>query len=218
MIHGFVDAIVRLLHSTNMSEWLIVLLISFMPIAESRLGIPIGMRLGLSPEQSWLFAFVGSSLATPIVLILLVPLINKLARSKGISAIAKVFAEVFEKNADKLTKAQCQQKQQRQSIVTLRKMLAVCIFVALPGPMTGVWGGAAVASIIKLTYVKALFSVIAGNLIASLLVLAFADFFIIFIDYIIFALIALAVLSVLWLIFKLARKALFTKRRIRPKL
>jgi uncharacterized membrane protein len=206
MIQIFVNGIVQLLKATNMSNWLIVVMISFLPFSESRLGIPIGIRLGLSHFQSFVFAFVGSSLAIPCVLIFCVPLIDKLANSRRLSKIANFFRGDLQDKANKLTAS----KPLTKRTIT-KKMLAVSIFVALPGPLTGVWAGSAVASLLRLNFACSLISVVVGNLIASLLVLIFSDIFAQYIDLVIFALLALTVLAVLAMLFRMVKK-LFTKK------
>ncbi|MCL1944472.1 MAG: small multi-drug export protein [Firmicutes bacterium] len=210
MIHAFVEVLVQFLKATKMSNWLITMMISFLPIAELRLGIPIGMRLGLDNFQAWLFSFVGSSMAAPIVLICFVPILDKMSQTKGFTAISSIFTGIFSTHAQKLEKNKQEQKPKSQ----LKRCIAVVLFVAMPGPMTGVWGGAAVACLLKLDFFKSVISVVLGNLIASLLVLAFSDMFDIFLDYIIVALLILAAISILTLIFKFIKKVLRIKTKV----
>ena len=81
-------------------------------------------------------------------------------------------------------------------------MLGVFVFVAIPLPLTGVWTGSAVASIVKLPYGKAVASVIGGNLVASLIILLLCRFFNAYINYIILALAIIAIVVVIALIVK----------------
>ena len=61
-------------------------------------------------------------------------------------------------------------KKNAQKKSDLRKMLGVFAFVAVPLPLTGVWTGSAVAALTRLSYPKALASVVAGNLVATCLI------------------------------------------------
>ncbi|MDE7464333.1 MAG: small multi-drug export protein, partial [Clostridiales bacterium] len=85
----------------------------------------------------------------------------------------------------------------------LEKMGGTALFVAVPIPLTGVWTGSAVASIVKIGFFKALVSVIVGNAVAcgimALLSWAFAPY----IDYITIAFAVLALCVVVFLIVKL---------------
>jgi uncharacterized membrane protein len=202
MIHTFVDTIVELLKSTNMSNWLITMLVSFLPMAELRLGIPIGMRLGLSNLQSWLFAFVGSSLAVPVVLICFAPLLDKLGHNSKLSNISRSLTTRLQSKANKVDPNQLDHKHK----TPIKRMLAVTIFVALPGPLTGVWGGSAVASLLKLSFWSSLISVVVGNLIASLLVFLLSDALDIFLDYFIVGVLILISIGILNYAFKLCRR------------
>lgn len=197
-----------------MSTWLIITLISFLPIAECRLGLPLGIKMGLTTTQAWVFSFVGSSLAAPIVILFFMPLLGKMAKTKSLGFIAKYFNETFDSHAKKLDdknqkNLNVQKRPKKKS--TPKRMLAVTIFVALPGPLTGVWGGAAVASLLRLSFTKGVISVVLGNLIASVLVLIFSDFFNAFLDYLIFALLVLAAISIIIIIVKIVKK-LFIKK------
>lgn len=208
MVHAFVDIIVGFLQSTRMSNWLITMIVSFLPIAELRLGIPIGMRLGLSSTQSWIFAFIGSSMAAPVVILCFMPILKKMMASKSFSKIGDFFTNFFDSHAKKLENP----KDNNKKKTPFKRMLAVTIFVALPGPLTGVWGGAAVANLLKLSFWKSVISVIIGNLIASLLVLAFSDLFEVFLDYIIVLMLVLAAFSILALIYKIVKKCFFNRK------
>lgn len=212
MIQLMIESILNLLQKTRFSNWFIVMILSFLPIVESRLGLPIALRLGMSPASGWFFSFLGSSLAAPFVLLLFAPVVAKIQKSmhqkktgffdKIFSKHAKEISDKLEQNRDTTNDKQKQEKTDR------KKMLAVITFVAIPGPMTGVWGASVVSSILKLSYVKSIVSVTIGNLLASLLVLLFAELFYNIIDYIILAVIIMFILSAISLVIKfvVARK------------
>lgn len=183
---------------------IVTTLIAILPIVEARLAIPIGLGLGMGYLKSWAFAFIGSSLIVPLLLLVLIPFVKWLAKTKLFHKLGTVIYEKFENksksvgNADDDGEVSPEIKRKRD----LKKMLGVFVFVAIPLPLTGVWTGSAVASIVKLPYGKAVASVIAGNLAASLIILLLCRFFADYINYIILALAVIAVVVVLALIIK----------------
>ncbi|MCL2599080.1 MAG: small multi-drug export protein [Firmicutes bacterium] len=211
--------ITTLLQKTGLSNWLIVSILSFLPIVESRLGIPIGIKLGLSPLASWLFAFIGSSLAAPFVLLLFAPIVQQLKKSAK-SKKTSFLDLMMQKHADKITHDIDTQNLLTQKTPHKRtqrkKVLAVIAFVAIPGPMTGVWGASIVCNLLKLSYARSILAVTLGNLIASLSVLLFAKLFANILDYIIFAVLVLLVLSLISLLVKYIHKKVKTPAPILP--
>lgn len=183
---------------------IVTTLIAILPIVEARLAIPIGLGLGMGYIKSWLFAFVGSSLIVPLLLLVLIPFVKWLAKTKLFHKLGEVVYEKFESKsksvgeADEDGEVPPEIRRKRD----LKKMLGVFVFVAIPLPLTGVWTGSAVASIVKLPYGKAVASVIAGNLVASLIILLLCRFFNAYINYIILALALIAIVVVLVLIVK----------------
>lgn len=183
---------------------IVTTLIAILPIVEARLAIPIGLGLGMGYIKSWLFAFVGSSLIVPLLLLVLIPFVKWLAKTKLFHKLGEVVYEKFESKSKSVGEADedGEVPPEIRCKRDLKKMLGVFVFVAIPLPLTGVWTGSAVASIVKLPYGKAVASVIAGNLVASLIILLLCRFFNAYINYIILALALIAIVVVLVLIVK----------------
>ena len=85
----------------------------------------------------------------------------------------------------------------------LKKMLGVFVFVAIPLPLTGVWTGCAVASILGLKYWKAVVAVISGNLVASAIILLLCALFAPYVSVITTVLGIIAITIVIMLIVKM---------------
>ena len=191
---------------------LAVILLSIIPIAEARFAIPFGMSagMGLSPLEAFGYAFLGSSLIAPILLIVFIPIINALSRTKLFSKLGKFLYDKFEKKSRSLKDSQQAEQntaevggKNKKFAVTksdVKKMGGVALFVAVPLPLTGVWTGSAVASILKIGFVKSLIGVIAGNAVAcGIITYLFKDY----VTWITLAFFIIAVLVVLFLIIKL---------------
>ncbi|MBE5731088.1 MAG: hypothetical protein E7350_03980 [Clostridiales bacterium] len=157
-MNGLIDKIFEHLLSSGIDMRVVVIMVALLPIAEARLAIPMAIKCGLSPFSAFLCGFIGSSLAVPVLLLVLIPLIKKLACSKLFKKIGEGALERFNDKA--------------QSIVgsDAKKLLGTAAFVAIPLPLTGVWTGSAVASILALPYLKSLIAVTLGNLVASIIV------------------------------------------------
>lgn len=204
MTDKIIQTVLDFLNSVFVYPEIVTTLIAILPIVEARLAIPIGLGLGMGYIKSWLFAFVGSSLIVPLLLLVLIPFVKWLAKTKLFHKLGEVVYEKFESKsksvgeADEDGEVPPEIRRKRD----LKKMLGVFVFVAIPLPLTGVWTGSAVASIVKLPYGKAVASVIAGNLVASLIILLLCRFFNAYINYIILALALIAIVAVLVLIVK----------------
>lgn len=201
MFDGIIEATQDFLLKAFGDPRVVVVLIAILPIVEARLAIPIAVGYGLGYFESWAWSFLGSSLIVPILLLVLIPFIRWLSRTRVFKKLGTVLYEKFEKKAAGV--GQAEQPEAADSAPKKnsdwKKMLGVFAFVAIPLPLTGVWTGSAVASILKLKYPKAVLSVIAGNLTASGIIILLTVFFSKYVNYIIagFAIIALVVVVVL---------------------
>ncbi len=134
-----------------------VIICSMIPIIELRGGIPLGMALGLPWWQSFLFAVIGNMLPVPFILLFINKFIGWMSRSKVkfFNKIGNWLVNKAEKNRGKIEKY---------------SFFGVCLFVAVPLPVTGAWTGSLVASTIGMKFWKALLSCFLGVLIAATVV------------------------------------------------
>ncbi|MCH5162931.1 MAG: small multi-drug export protein [Clostridiales bacterium] len=205
----FVNSIARAMESSLGAE-LTVFLLSMIPIAEARFAIPFGITMGMNPFEAFGWAFLGTTVITPLLLLILIPIINALSRTKFFSKIGKFLYDKFEKKSKSITESDNQDGQnvgathkKKLSKKELEKMGGTALFVAVPIPLTGVWTGSAVASIVKLGFLKGLISVAVGNAVAcsiiTLICWAFAEY----VTYITIAFAVIAICVVIFLIVKL---------------
>lgn len=186
---------------------LAVMLLSIIPIAEARFAIPFGISMGLSPMEAFGWAFLGSSLIAPILLIVFIPIINALSKTKFFSKIGKFLYDKFEKKSRSLadTVQDGVADEAKKPFITksdLKKMGGTALFVAIPLPLTGVWTGSAVASILKIGFVKSLIGVVLGNAVACGIITLISFLFRDYVNYITLAFFIIAVTVVLVLIIK----------------
>lgn len=140
-------------------EELCVLFCSLLPIIELRGAIPIGFAFGLPLWQTYLFSVIGNMLPVPFILLFIKKIIEWMSGSKVrfFNKIANFLLSKADKNREKI---------ERYSF------WGVCIFVAIPLPVTGAWTGSLVAAVIGMKFWKAFFSTLFGVMIAGVIVSA----------------------------------------------
>lgn len=212
-MNEFVQSIADAMNA-SLGAPLSVFLLSIIPIAEARFAIPFGMSMGLSPFTSFGWAFLGSSLMAPILLLIFIPVINALSRTKFFSKIGKFLYDKFEKKSRSLSEPDKSEDEiaeaesgarKRKALLTkrdLKRIGGTALFVAVPLPLTGVWTGSAVASIVKIGFVKGLIGVIIGNAVACAVITLISYLFLPYVNYITLAFFAIAVAVVIFLIIK----------------
>ncbi|MCM1368123.1 MAG: small multi-drug export protein [Roseburia sp.] len=221
-MNEFVQSIADAMNA-SLGAPLSVFLLSIIPIAEARFAIPFGISMGLSPFTSFGWAFLGSSLMAPILLLIFIPVINALSRTKFFSKIGKFLYDKFEKKSRALatetsetaetsgdgeqpsSEIDGEQKKKKPSLLTKRDIKRIggtALFVAVPLPLTGVWTGSAVASIVKIGFVKGLIGVILGNAVACAIITLISYLFLPYVNYITLAFFGIAVAVVIFLIVK----------------
>ena len=142
------------LRSSGLPDWLVLMIISAMPVVELRGGIPVGIWMGLSVPTTMLICVAGNMAPiAPFLLGLRSPLVQKLFKPLLTKARAKV-PDVDDK----------------------KQWLALVSFVGVPLPGTGAWTGAMIASILEMEFwpaMSALFTgVVSAGLIMSAITLA----------------------------------------------
>ncbi len=187
------------------NDYIATLLMSFIPLIELKGGIVFAWDL-MFPLWAFLLAYAGSTLVFFPIFFLLRPVLNWLKKIKGFSKFASKVEGYFEQKAEEtMTK----QEGKKGLSPTMKKMLGVFIFVAIPLPMTGVWTGTAIAVFLGLKFKEAVGPVVIGNLIAGGLICALSALCNVIgvkLDYVLYGLFALAVIFLVVLVVKLSKQ------------
>lgn len=160
MLDSIVQAVQNFFLNT-VGEELCVLFCSMIPIIELRGAIPMGFALGLPWWQSYLLSVVGNMLPVPFILLLIRAVIAWMAKSK---------VKFFNKISDFLLK----RVEKRRDKIEKYSFWGVCLFVAVPLPVTGAWTGSLVAAMIDMKFWKALLSCLFGVMIAGVVMTVFS--------------------------------------------
>ena len=130
---------------------------SMLPGVELRLGIPLGISMGLDPMSAFFIGIIGNIIPNFIILKLLGPFTDFLRRHS--TKLDKLFTKLFEKTRDKHKK-----KFEQYGA------FFIILFVAIPLPGSGSWSGSLIAFLFGVKYWKAMALIIIGVILAGLLV------------------------------------------------
>ena len=133
-----------------------VFICSMIPVIELRGGIPLGAALGLPWWESYLLAVAGNMVPVPVILLFVRKFISWMSASKVrfFNKIASFLERKAEKNRGKIEKY---------------AFWGICLFVAVPLPITGAWTGALVCATIGEKVWRALVSCFIGVCIAGVI-------------------------------------------------
>ena len=144
-----------------LKKYILVFLVSMVPIVELRGAIPFAVGMGLPKLPSFIIAIIGNMIPVPFIYLFARKL---LIWGKDKKVIGKFFAwclQKGEKGGQKLEK-----KAGRSLYV------ALLLFVGIPLPGTGAWTGTLAASILNMDFKKSVISVTLGVLLAGLIMMA----------------------------------------------
>ncbi len=185
---------------------LATVLISMLPVIELRGAIPFATNTGFWKEiamNNWTafgWSLLGSCAVVPIIALIFLPIINWLKRTKLFHKLAMAIENKVKSKAQTINGADEQGAKFTKS--WWKKLLGVFAFVAIPLPFTGVWMGTCVALFLGLDYISTCLSVMAGNVVAGLLVTLILEFFPALNDWLFYIFLMLIVLIILIAIIK----------------
>jgi uncharacterized membrane protein len=130
---------------------------SMLPGVELRLGIPLGISMGLSPITAFFIGIVGNFIPNIVILKVLDPITKFLRRHSKF--LDRFFGTLFEKTRNK-----------HQDKFAKYGMVFIIVFVAIPLPGSGSWTGSLIAYLFGVKYWRALLLISLGIIIAGFLV------------------------------------------------
>lgn len=139
-------------------KYLIVFLISMVPIIELRGAIPYAVGFGLPLIPSYIIAVLGNMLPVPLIFFFARKILEW---GKDKKIIGKFFTFCLEKGN--------KGGQKLLSKAGRSVYLALFLFVGIPLPGTGAWTGTLAASLLNLDFKKSVISIIAGVVLAGII-------------------------------------------------
>ena len=141
-----------------LKQYIIVFLVSMVPLIELRGAIPYGILYGLPLWQTYVLAIVGNMLPVPIIYFF-ARRVLLWGRDKPV--IGKFFTFCLEKGE----KAGCK----LQAKAGRGLYWALLLFVGIPLPGTGAWTGTLAASLLDMDFKKSVLACMGGVLLAGII-------------------------------------------------
>jgi uncharacterized membrane protein len=142
-------------HLSGLPKEAIAFVISALPIAELRGGIPVALGLGIEWRRAFLVCALGNFVPVIPILLLLDPVARFLRRWRPFD---RFLTWVFERT------------RHRSALVERYEAVGLMLFVAVPLPMTGAWAGAVAAYLFRVRFRYAVPAIAGGILIAGVIV------------------------------------------------
>ncbi|MFC1921564.1 COG2426 family protein [Chloroflexota bacterium] len=140
----------------GLSRELVVLIISTLPISELRGAIPVAINIfGFPWYEAYILAVIGNLIPVPFLLLFFNAFYKLLSK---IGIIKRYFDWVLERT------------RRHGQIVGKYQRIGLMLFVAIPLPVTGAWTGSLAAVIFGITFKYAFISILAGVLIAGVII------------------------------------------------
>ncbi len=143
-----------------MKKYLLVLLISMVPLIELRGAIPYAVGFGLPIAPSILVALVGNLIPVPFIFFFARKILEWGKDKKYIGKFFSWCLEKGEKGGRKL-----------ESKAGRDLYWALLLFVGIPLPGTGAWTGTLAASILDMDFKKSVLAVCGGLVLAAAIML-----------------------------------------------
>ena len=143
---------------TTLQHYLIVFLVSMVPLIELRGAIPYGVLFGLPLWQTFVIAIVGNMLPVPIIFFFARRVLVWGADKPVIGKFFTFFLEKGHKGGAKL-----------QAKAGRGLYWALLLFVGIPLPGTGAWTGTLAASLLDMDFKKSVLACVGGVLLAGVI-------------------------------------------------
>ena len=142
-----------------MAQYLLIFLISMVPIVELRVAVPYAVGKGLPYIPSLIVCVLGNMLPVPFVYFFARKFLLWGAKQKYIGKICNFFLVKGERAGQKLVA-----KTGRYGL-----FLALLLFVGIPVPGTGAWTGTLAASFLNMGFKSTVVAVVLGVLLAGVI-------------------------------------------------
>lgn len=143
-----------------MKKYIIVFLISMVPLIELRVAVPYAVGIGLPIVPSLIVALLGNMVPVPFIFLFARKI---LAWGKDKKYIGKFFTWCLQKGEKGGRKL--------ESKAGAGLYVALLLFVGIPIPGTGAWTGTLAASILDMDFKKSMLFIFLGLLLAASIML-----------------------------------------------
>ena len=143
---------------STLKQYIIIFLISMVPLIELRGAIPYAIGFGLPILPSYIICIVGNMIPVPFIFFFARKVLEWGADKPVIGKFFKFCLEKGHKGGEKL-----QEKAGRGLFV------ALLLFVGIPLPGTGAWTGTLAASLLDMDFRSSVIAVLLGVILAGII-------------------------------------------------
>ena len=140
------------------TKYLIVCLVSMVPLIELRAGVPFGLGMGLDPVAVFVICVIGNMLPVPIIFFFARKVLEWGADKPVIGKFFTFCLEKGKKGGEKL-----------QATAGRGLFWALLLFVGIPLPGTGAWTGTLAAAMLDMDFKKSVLAVMGGVVLAGII-------------------------------------------------
>ena len=142
--------------SQAVGKYILVFIISLMPILELRGGLIAAALLGLPPVPAYIISIIGNLIPIPLILWLLDYVFDFMKKHN----ILKKFVLFCERKGN-----------EKKDKIEKLGFLGLVLFVGVPLPGTGAWTGCLIATILRMDKKKAFLAAALGVIMASIIMM-----------------------------------------------
>ncbi len=141
-----------------LKHYIIIFLISMVPIIELRGAIPYAVGFGLPLVPSYIICIIGNMIPVPFIFFFARRILEWGADKRFVGKFFKFCLEKGHKGGEKL-----------KSKAGRGLFVALLLFVGIPLPGTGAWTGTLAASILDMDFKRSVAAVMLGVLLAGII-------------------------------------------------
>ena len=145
---------------TTLKHYIIVFLISMVPLIELRGAIPYAVGFGLPIVPSLVISIIGNMIPVPFIFLFARRILDWGKDKKVIGGFCRWCLEKGHKGGEKL-----------QAKAGAGLYVALLLFVGIPLPGTGAWTGTLAASLLDMDFKKSVLYIMGGVLLAGVIML-----------------------------------------------
>lgn len=142
--------------SQAVGKYILVFIISLMPILELRGGLIAAALLGLPPVPAYIISIIGNLIPIPLILWLLDYVFDFMKKHN----ILKKFVLFCERKGN-----------EKKDKIEKLGFFGLVLFVGVPLPGTGAWTGCLIATILRMDKKKAFLAAALGVIMASIIMM-----------------------------------------------
>lgn len=146
-------------------KYVLVFLVSMVPIIELRGAIPIAVGMGLDTKVSFILAIIGNMIPVPFIYLFARKFLDFGKTKKIIGPFCRFCLDKGTKAGAKL------EKNMGKGL-----FVALLLFVGIPLPGTGAWTGTFAASMLNFKFKDTIIAVLSGVLLAGIIMITLSLF------------------------------------------